>query len=343
MAKNYKFIIEGTSSRAPGKSPKKPKPIPLDKHGNPKKPPKKYDRHAPKPPPSAEVLETAAMLDRLYMKPTFPEKLPPDFEILSTIRYDPKLTALPPETFEQIVPDNFFLIRAHIRRLIFTFQYFQRYSGLEIIEFDVSPEFLSEQLVEAIKRDGKPVYLPLKLRLLMTLDGTVKVEVHETPVRENLLYGLISPESQLIETNSIDTAFDLPTLDEGVVWDVYIDKQFTPMSPFTSFKTTHRNAYNDARARTLPGKSSHEEVLMHNPEKCVMEGSITNIAVRDEKHNIWVTPRLSSGCLCGTMRSLLLRKHFLYERVIKINEVKVGDDILLFNAIMGIVRGKIVG
>ncbi|KAK6464450.1 putative 4-amino-4-deoxychorismate lyase [Scheffersomyces coipomensis] len=296
----------------------------------------KSKRNEPKPPPTPEVIRMAEKVTKIYPDIHFPPQLPDDFELLSTIRYDPKLTMLQPMAYSEIVIDNFFLLQDHIDRLKYTIEFFQHiYDDLPDKEFEITGEFLCQQLITAIQLSEKPVFLALKIRLLMKLTGEVRIEVHDTPYRGNLLDGI---GVQILEGN-----LDLPSLEDNVVWDVYIDKTFTLISAFTSFKTTTRQVYTEARQRTLPGLRSTEEVLMYNPQSNLTEGSITNIAIKDLKTGHWVTPLLSSGCLCGVMRSFLLRKGFIRERLIKLNEITIGQEILLFNGIMGVVKGKIVG
>ena len=74
-----------------------------------------------------------------------------------------------------------------------------------------------------------------------------------------------------------------------------------------------------------------------------MEGSITNVAVKRESDGKWVTPLLSSGCLCGVTRHFLLRKNFIEEDNVTLEQLKPGTKVLLMNAIMGVFGGTIVG
>lgn len=251
-----------------------------------------------------------------------------DFKILSTIRYDPKLTIIPPIMASDITKDNFFLFDEHYHRLVFTLQYFHTQThDLRELDFDVTEDFLLSKLIEAINLSNRMVFEPMKIRLLVTLDGDVNVELHDTAYRENLLDGIqlacFSPEN---------------------TWDVYIDKELSFISPFTSFKTTNRKVYTAARERSLPGlRPGKEEVLLINGLEHLMEGSITNVAIKRKKDGKWITPQLSSGCLCGVMRHFLLRKDFIEEETIPLRSLEVNTEVLLFNGIMGVVKGKIVG
>ena len=73
-----------------------------------------------------------------------------------------------------------------------------------------------------------------------------------------------------------------------------------------------------------------------------MEGSITNIALRGVRRK-WVTPLLSSGCLCGVTRHFLLRKNFIEEDNVTLEQLKPGTKVLLMNAIMGCLVALLLG
>ncbi|KAF9899180.1 hypothetical protein BX616_003193 [Lobosporangium transversale] len=72
-----------------------------------------------------------------------------------------------------------------------------------------------------------------------------------------------------------------------------------------------------------------------------METSIANIAVEivdPESGKLeWITPPLSSGLLCGTMRRYLLEKGELREGIIKVDDLKKaaleGRKIKCFNSV----------
>lgn len=251
-----------------------------------------------------------------------------DFQILSTIRYDPKLTVIPPIMASDVTKENFFLLDEHYHRLIFTLKYFRiQMSGLDELEFDFPQDLLLNKLIEAISSSNRLVFEPMKIRLLVSLNGEVKVELHDTGYRDNLLDGIQGHQSSPAD-----------------IWDVYIDRELTFMSPFTSFKTTNRKVYSAARDRSLPGaRPGKEEVLLINGLEHLMEGSITNVAIRRKKDGKWITPQLSSGCLCGVMRHFLLRKDFIEEETIPLRSIERNSEVLLFNGVMGVVRGKIIG
>jgi branched-subunit amino acid aminotransferase/4-amino-4-deoxychorismate lyase len=70
-----------------------------------------------------------------------------------------------------------------------------------------------------------------------------------------------------------------------------------------------------------------------------METSIRNIAFW--RKGRWVTPSLQAGCLPGVARRLLIEEGKIIGGEILITDVKVGEILLLFNAVEGARLGKI--
>ncbi len=92
-----------------------------------------------------------------------------------------------------------------------------------------------------------------------------------------------------------------------------------------------------------PNFEAPQEVLLYNTANQVTEGSITNLAFKttDLKtgDELWITPPLASGCLCGVVRHLLLTKGLITEKQVNLKDVKIGDEVLLFNGLQGVVKG----
>lgn len=258
-------------------------------------------------------------VESTYTKSWF-ERDPYSFQLLSTIRYDPSLTETPPLLPSDISNDNFYLLELHLRRLKYTLEYFcLQYDSVKMLE--LCENFVLKKLIEAIAKSGKDYLKPYKLRLLVRLNGEVTIEVHDTPVITDLTGSM---------AESAEPTFDL-----------YISKLPVPISPYTSFKTTVRSHYSEARESTLPGKRvGKEEVLLYNFQGLLTEGSITNVAVRHGDR--WITPMLSSGCLCGVMRHNLLKLGLIEELKIDIHTITPGTELLIFNAIFGVAKGILV-
>lgn len=263
------------------------------------------------------------------------------FEILSTIRYDPLIVNKAPKSPLELTPRVFFLWDLHMRRLQVTLDYFHHIEPekvksqhklsakdsqvtLDEASFEVNGDFILQQIKDAFVEANVSVEKPLKIRLLTSLDGEVKIELHPTPERPNLMLGLSENYPKELR------------------YDIYVDKTPVYISPFTSFKTTKRDVYNDARKRALPGKSALEEVLLINSSNELMEGSIFNVAAELVDGSL-VTPPLRSGCLCGVTRCMLIGKGIISEDTILLDDLKIGHEILLFNGIVGVAKGIIRG
>ncbi|ODV63596.1 aminodeoxychorismate lyase ABZ2 [Ascoidea rubescens DSM 1968] len=228
---------------------------------------------------------------------------------------------------DAIEESNFFLYNEHWNRLQFSMEYFNW-------NFVIPRELLLGKLKEAMS--SYDLTTPYKIRVSVNNTGRVDVVPTPTTRRTNLFDGF--------DFHSEPTDSDM--------WKVYINREPILVSPFTSFKTTKRDQYNKAREASLDNSlpmGSPQEVLLYNSAGQVTEGSITNVAFlrkkTEENGEIcerWVTPPLSSGCLCGVVRHALLCKNLIEEDVVPLKEVEIGEEVLLFNAIMGVVRGIIV-
>jgi branched-subunit amino acid aminotransferase/4-amino-4-deoxychorismate lyase len=248
-----------------------------------------------------------------------------DFEVLSTIRYDPLLA----DTIDSVIMfddslDNsklFFLFEEHLRRINLTLGFFK-------FGYTVTRDQLLHQLNTVLRDLDKAN--SYKLRLKISKEGVMTVDVTLTPVRYNLFDGFNSPNNYT-----------------SPVWNVFLDTEPILISPFTSFKTTRRKRYDDARKRILlEDFTEPQEVLLYNTANQITEGTITNVAFKGidkaTEEEFWFTPVLASGCLCGVVRHMLLAKGLIQEKQISLKDVRVGDDVLLFNGIMGVVKGKIM-
>ncbi|KAG7747625.1 hypothetical protein KL912_002997 [Ogataea haglerorum] len=245
------------------------------------------------------------------------------FEVLSTIRYDPLLysgrLSLPEALVCSPLDQSFFLfLDYHVDRLNETAEFF------ELPVQKLNSSLLVAQLSQAL--DDKDVYRAHKMRYLLNKQG--HVEIQANPISSPLNLDINCP----------------PT------WTVYLDSEPTIISPFTSFKSTYRDHYTEARKRKVPPGVEHTDVLLFNHADQITETSICNIAVlRNDKNPLtgeiitrWTTPSLSSGCLCGVTRRYLLEKGLICEGVIMKSSIKNGEQALLFNGIMGVAKAVIL-
>ena len=126
---------------------------------------------------------------------------------------------------------------------------------------------------------------------------------------------------------------------------MYLDTEPTSPSLFTSTKTTRREAYDLARARVgIPAvgfeSGTPKDVVLYRSDGQVMEASIRNIAFW--RGGRWVTPSLQAGCLSGVARRLLVEEGKIVEGEVPITDLKVGEILLLFNAVEGARLGKLL-
>lgn len=246
--------------------------------------------------------------------------------------------------------DRFLLLGEHYKRLNFTLEFFKW-------GFHVPLKLLLDKLLDALAERYDNLSTEEKLRLLIhekacykmrvliSSSGRMRVEAHpltRIPVSN------YAPSTSQYFINTILSGF-LPT--SVPTWNVFVDTKPISVSPFTTFKTTYRDHYNNARNRLAEmaasyGNSNQNEILVYNDAFQLMEGSITNVAIikrKDDDLNKmrFVTPALASGCLCGTMRYYLLKKSLIDEHPLDVRDLKEGDIVILFNGVMGCVKGII--
>lgn len=217
---------------------------------------------------------------------------------------------------QQTVPDEcFFLLELHQKRLQFAADFFNW-------DVELTLDTLRRELNKAICNvDWRH---PYKIRTLIDSTGQLSLHVMTASPRPNIFSGLKEVQ--------------IPGMDP--VYDVYLDTESVMVGPFTSFKTTKRDIYDKARARSLRGTANPnplQEVVLYNTRDEVTEGSVANIAfLRD---GIWKTPPLGTGCLCGVVRHHLLTKKAIQEAVIPVKSLRNGEPVLLFNGVQGVVSG----
>jgi para-aminobenzoate synthetase/4-amino-4-deoxychorismate lyase len=100
-------------------------------------------------------------------------------------------------------------------------------------------------------------------------------------------------------------------------------------SPWLRHKTTRRDVYL-ARAARHPDA---DDVVLVNERGELTETTIANLAVRLD--GTWWTPPTSVGCLPGVERGRLLDAGVLRERVLRIGDLEVAEDLAVVNSLRG--------
>lgn len=191
-------------------------------------------------------------------------------------------------------------------------------------------QLLQGKLYQAILGQA---HLTLRLRLTVDRSGKVEIGVIETTVQKNLL-GPFSNQAGLQSRGPVVT----PRY-HSEEWTLLLDTKSTPVEqlrPLIENKTTSRAHYVDPMSRTGASLSSHQEVLLYNGQDEVTEGTITNVIFKRDGN--WVTPKLTCGLLGGVMRSHLLTQGKITEAVIKKQDLVDGEEVLLCNAVRGVLR-----
>jgi branched-subunit amino acid aminotransferase/4-amino-4-deoxychorismate lyase len=124
-------------------------------------------------------------------------------------------------------------------------------------------------------------------------------------------------------------------------WTVMIDPEKTQPSSFTTYKTTRRDFYTNARDRVgIKSMTEPNEVLIiSNTDDGIMEGSLTSVFFW--RNGNWVTPPVASGGQAGTTRRWYLEKGFCKEEPVNIKTLVDGEECWISNGVRGLVWGKI--
>ena len=107
------------------------------------------------------------------------------------------------------------------------------------------------------------------------------------------------------------------------------------INPLLGHKVTLRKTYDMAwqEAEKIGGF----DAIFINEMGYVTEGGRSNIFIK--KDSQWITPPLSSGCLPGVMRSILLKdpQWSVIEKNITVEDVLSSDEVILTNALRGVI------
>ena len=121
-----------------------------------------------------------------------------------------------------------------------------------------------------------------------------------------------------------------PLRQRRTTWRVALDdRPIDRNDPFLYHKTTHREIYDQARAR----HPDADDVLLWNARGELTESCAANLIVRVDSQ--WYTPPVSAGLLDGTLRSVLVRRGRLRERILRKTDLTRARPIALLNSVRG--------
>ncbi len=199
------------------------------------------------------------------------------------------------ETMRWAAGKGFFLLERHLDRL----QDSARYFG-----FTYSVDGVRAAL-ERLDRSVSPTGGSLRVRLLLSEDGAVRIESAPLGRREGVT-------RLRLAAGPID-----------------------PSDRFLFHKTTNRGVYDRAR---LP---ECDDVILWNPEGDVTESTVANVVVEIDGRR--VTPPVRSGLLAGTFRAELLTTGEIVEARVKIEDLRTASHIWLINSVRGWVPAVLAG
>jgi para-aminobenzoate synthetase/4-amino-4-deoxychorismate lyase len=180
-------------------------------------------------------------------------------------------------------PDNgFFLLDRHLNRL-----------ARSASHFDYGYQRPDIQL--ALERAVASSAAPLRVRLLLAHDGTVRIEC--TPLEAT--------------TTPARVALALAPID--------------PNDVFLYHKTTNRSTYEQA------SRAKFDDVILWNPRGQVTESTLANVVAEIDGRK--VTPPVSCGLLAGTFREQLLDEGVVQEGIITIDELRTATRVWLLNSV----------
>lgn len=110
-------------------------------------------------------------------------------------------------------------------------------------------------------------------------------------------------------------------------------------SPYSFIKKNKRTLYNNATQ--FAKDNNYDDALIYNKQNQIAETSIANIFI--VKDNCIYTPPLSSGCVSGVMRGLVIsicKKNDipLRQKAITENDIATANEVFITNALRGIIH-----
>ena len=298
-------------------------------------------------PPSPSQGSQQSTIRTIQMSSSAPKES--DFSVFTSLRYDLQLLSCPANTAASSLahPTPFYLLSHHHDRLLQAAENFSFPTAAISLLRPLS--VFTQRLQDAVDAHprGREGHLRVcwslvgeeeragradnhgQLKAILTRSGEFTIEIGPVPV---VSLSQLYPE-----------ALPLPPVERSDGdWRIVLDTESTTPSEFTSYKTTVRKMYDDARIRArIRSFAERKEVLLWNEIREVMEGSLTSVYVRKDGEG-WVTPMVGSGGQRGTTRRWVLEGGLAKEGVVMTEDVKAGDWVMVSNGRRGIWGGWVV-
>lgn len=229
----------------------------------------------------------------------------------------------------------------------------EHFGWAEAAEKIKGPKGLAHLLQELEKSINIQSAIPFRVKVLLDHHGIITVEHNPLPVTSEFnLYPRRIPPPRSAEKTKVSpltggalevgaggTIHGDP--ESGDVWIVVPDTIRTKPSSYTTYKTTKRDMYTDARERVgIKDFSEKKEVLiLSDNDGEIMEGSLTSVYFwRDGR---WETPPVNSGGQAGTTRRWALDRKLCVEAVVKVDELVDGEECWISNGARGFIHGQV--
>lgn len=217
-----------------------------------------------------------------------------DFQLFTTVRYDPQLIQVASSALWQHAGWNYdhvsplYMFDLHRDRLLKAAKHWNWEPAVELLSSEHALNHLSKVTLDHV---GSQTEHPVRVKILVSRHGQIKVESGVTKPKaiENLFPLRLPPPAEPLLAKDPQQS---PT------YSLLLDPLPTAASEFTNFKTTSRAMYDAARQRAVLTLTDPKEVLVVNEEtNHVMEGTIfTPYFWRNGR---WVTPPVSAQYSLG--------------------------------------------
>ncbi|CAG8983173.1 hypothetical protein HYALB_00003999 [Hymenoscyphus albidus] len=279
----------------------------------------------------------------------------PAFALFTSLRYDPILLTHAPNTQDweppATAPSPYYMLPLHRDRLVQAAEHFDWPLAVAAVSGPAGFKNLLSRLETSIDSTSTT---PLRVRVVLTKEGTMTIETSPTPPveLENLFPSRIPPPASIREavpsvspltggalTSPGGKLYGDPPLTNPFI--ICPDTIRTPPSSYTSYKTTARDMYDGARSRLgiKEWTERREVLLLSTKDGEIMEGTLTTLFFWRE--GSWVTPAVSSGGQIGTTRRWALEKGLCKEGVLKVDSLLEGEECWISNGVRGFHAGVV--
>ncbi|KAK0636333.1 aminotransferase [Bombardia bombarda] len=270
-----------------------------------------------------------------------------EFQIFSTLRYDPALLRVPASDmsyagWNHVNPSPFYMLDFHRDRMLRAAAHWGWEAAEKVLRSDAGITSLSNVIMTVVGEEEK---VPMRVKVTMSKEGAMEVLAAKIP---KIAMGNLFPERLPVpgEEPSPGVALNLPL--KAQEYEVVLDQTSTSWSEYVHFKTTKREMYDLARQRAQIGLTDRKEVLIVNKsDGSILEGSLTTPYFW--RSGRWVTPvvtsdfptKRGSGGQDGTTRRWMLERGLAFEETIMAESVVDGEECWLSNGARGFMFGRV--